>query len=802
MLYQTTLQSNGERSLDNRRKTFAKIATGNYDAVVIGHSQIGKIPLDKKRQLDFIQSEIDMYATAIEREKMSEDSGKSISVKELEKMKKKLEKNYEDLDKSATDEGLLTFERLGVDRLYIDEAHEFKNLYTPTKHTRVSGIQTTQAQKSLDLLAKIRYIDSITGNKGTVFATGTPISNSMTELYTNMRYLQNKLLTDTGLADFDSWISVFGNIKDELTLNPEGGSFKMRTICSSFNNLPELISMFSEAADVKTADSIEIKGVPDVDYVNVEVERSDEQADIISELGDRAEQLRAGNPATVPNKDGKPIKDNMLNITGTGRKAALDQRLVDNTLPDDPASKLNKCVDTVFEVWKNSSDYKGAQLIFCDQGTPKGKASKEKPEEGETDNTDKDADILSDLNAGNFCVYDEVKDKLVKLGIPKEQIAFIHDYPDPADKKKLYDKVNAGEIRVLLGSTMKMGAGMNVQEKLVALHHLDVPWRPSDIEQREGRIIRQGNKLIKDGIIDKVKVFKYITKDTFDSYSWEIIGRKLKSIGQVMTSKEPQRVMEDVSAAALQANEAIALSIGDPRIKEFMELKATIIPSLKAQKNSWIREHHEIEDKVSLILPAVIKDANKAIEERKADIERIEENSKTFSITVCGKEKDRSFTEAPVKQVTKDGKEKVVSGKEAGFTSLYYAAMRAGTSTAREKIGEYRGLEIQANSSGVFLKGDGLYYLRAGLGKTPETIEKHLNATIDEIKAAVPRLEGQLKQTEKDLEYYKSRVGETFPKEEELQKSLKRYQELEKVYAELKVKKDEKKALRKRGMAR
>ena len=784
--------SNKDFSTDNRRKTFARIATGNYDAIIIGHSQIGMIPLNNEREKAFVQSEIDMYVAARERLVIQEGEN-SLSVKEIEKMIRKLKKKLEDLDKQANDRGLLTFEQLGVEKLYVDESHEFKNLYTLTRHSGVAGIQTSEAQKALNLLSKIRYMDSITGGKGTVFATGTPISNSMTELYTNMRYLQNDLLNDMGISDFDSWVTVFGNIKDELTLNPEGGSFKMRTVCSSFNNLPELVHLFSGAADVRTADMIELKGVPDVEYINVEVERSDEQAEIIERLGVRAESIRNGAPQNILGKKGLMITDNMLAVTGEGRKAALDQRLVDPDLPDDPASKLNKCVDNVFEIWSNSKDFKGAQLIFCDQGTPKGKpasSSKKKAEETEVDNTDKDAEILDVLNQGSFCVYDEIKAKLEKLGIPAEQIAYIHDYPKPEDKKKLYDKVNSGEIRVLLGSTAKMGAGMNVQERLVALHHVDVPWRPSDIEQREGRIIRQGNELIKNGTIDKVKVFKYITKDTFDSYSWELISRKLKSIGQVMTSKEPSRTMEDVSAAALQANEAIALSLGDPRIKEFMELKATTIPTLEAQKNAWTREHHEIEDKVTKIIPEKMKADERYLTLANADIETVEKNSGEFAITVCDKEGDIKFTDAPVKMKGKDGREYEVGGRKAGFSALFNAAMKAGSSTAREKIGEYRGLEIHACSSGVYLKGEGLWQLKQ-LGKLPETIEKNLDALIDDIKDAIPRLEGKISQYEKDLEYYKTRIDETFPKEEEYQKSLERYQELEMVYAKIKAKKEE-----------
>ena len=788
----------------NRRKTFAKIATGNYDAVIIAHSQIGAIPLEKEREKAFIQSEIDMYAEAIEREKMSDDSGESLSVKELEKAKKRLEEKYAKLDEQAADEGLLTFEQLGVDRLYVDEAHEFKNLYTPTKHSRVSGIQTTQAQKALDLLAKIRYIDSITNGKGTVFATGTPISNSMTELYTMMRYLQDKLLREVGLSDFDSWISVFGKIKDELTLNPEGGSFKMRTVCSSFNNLPELIHMFSEAADIQTKETIELPDLPDVEYVNVEVERSKEQEDIIADLGVRAEHLRNGNPDNVLNKDGHIIQDNMLNITGEGRKAALDQRLVDKDLPDDPNSKLNKCIENIFEIWRGSTEYKGTQLVFCDQGTPKGKAAVKKDDNTETDNTNKDTELLDDLNTGTFCVYDEIKEKLVKLGIPKEQIAYIHDYPDSVSKQKLFDKVNKGEIRVLIGSTAKMGAGMNVQERLVGLHHVDVPWRPSDIEQREGRIIRQGNELIKNGTIDKVKVFKYITKDTFDSYSWEIISRKLKSIGQVMTAKEPGRVMEDVSAAALQANEAIALSIGDPRIKEFMELKATTIPSLKAQKNAWTKEHHMIEDKVSLIIPRQIEANKKTIESRKATMDIVDKNSGAFALTVYLKESEKTYTEAPVK-IIKEGKEHEVDGKRAGFTELYSAVMRAGTSTARVRVGEYKGLEIQANANGVFFKCEGDTYQLERFPKTPEVIEKRLNEAIEYLRNSIPRLEEKVKNDEKELEYFKSRLGETFPKEKELTEAQKRYVELEEVYNGLKAKREEqaeeKKAVKHKGKA-
>ena len=771
-------------STTNRKKTFAKIATGNYDAVIIGHSQLEKLPLSKEREQAFIQSEIDMYLEAKQREEAnSKGSGKSLSVKQIENMIKKLKKQYDDLDRKASDENVLTFEQLGVDRLYLDESHEFKNLYTPTSHRNVSGIQTTQAQKSLNLLSKVRYMDSITGGKGVTFATGTPISNSMTELYTNMRYLQNSLLQETGLSSFDSWIAQFGNIKDELTLNPEGGSFRMRTVCSSFNNLPELSHMFSGAADVRTADMIELKDLPDVEYVNEEIDRSEYQGEIIKKLGVRAAKVRDGKPEMVMRKDGAMTEDNMLNITGIGRKAALDQRLVDPELPDDSGSKLNRVVDNVAKIYKGSKAYKGAQLIFCDQGTPKGKASKVKVEKTaeEVDDTDKDAAELDNLNEGSFCVYDEIKKKLIAKGVPEKEIAYIHDYPDPEDKEKLFAKVNRGEIRVLLGSTAKMGAGMNVQQRLVALHHADVPWRPSDIEQREGRIIRQGNELVKNGTIDKVKVYKYITKDTFDSYSWEIIGRKLKSIGQIMTGKEPSRVMEDVSTAALQANEAIALSIGDPRIKEYMELKGSVIPSLTAQYNAWTREHHEMEDQVEYVLPDRIRLNEQAIARRKADILTVDrEAEKPYSITVNG----TVYHDGQIEKIGLDGRKRMISERNAALTTLSNSVKVYEHDASPQTVGQYKGLDITVHNGSVYFNGEGEYLISTvqNFGSTADIMQKHLDQAIEAVRDDITRFTVRMSENKKDLEYYKEKIKEPFPKQAEYDEKMKRYHELEAVY--------------------
>ena len=511
---------------DNRKRFCSKIATGNWDAVIIGHSQFEKIPLSKERQLDMIKKQI--AEIEITQQEMADDR---ISVKQLEKIRKQLEVKFTKLaNVEYKDDNVVTFEQLGVDRLFVDESHNYKNLYINTKMTRVAGLSTTSSLKSYDMLCKCRYMDELTNCKGIIFATGTPVSNSMTELYTNMRYLEQERLSSLGIDKFDQWASTFGETVTAMELAPEGTGYRAKTRFAKFFNLPELMSLFKEIADVQTSDTLKLP-VPDVEYHTDVTAPSEFQKEFLNSLVDRAEAVRSG---TID-----PSVDNMLKITNDGRKLALDQRLINSLLPDDEDNKINHCVENAFSIYQKTMDKKSTQLIFCDLSTPK---------------------------PGIFNVYDEIKSKLIEKGVRAEEIAFIHSATTEAQKEALFSNVRTGKVRFLLGSTSKMGAGTNVQDKMIALHHLDVPWRPSDIEQQEGRIIRQGNEN------KKVEIYRYVTENTFDAYSWQLIENKQKFIGQIMTSKTPVRSADDVDSTALSYAEVKALASGNPLIKEKMEL--------------------------------------------------------------------------------------------------------------------------------------------------------------------------------------------------------------------------------------
>jgi SNF2 family DNA or RNA helicase len=474
----------------NRKKFCSRIATGDYDAVIIGHTQFEKIPLSAERQAAVIESQIDEIETAIALAKA--ERGERYTIKEMEKSKKALKVRLEKLNDTSRKDDVVTFEQLGVDRLFVDESHNYKNLFLYTKMRNVAGIAQTDAQKSSDMFAKCQYMDELTGGKGVTFATGTPISNSMTELYTNMRYLQFDTLKRLKLTQFDSWASSFGETQTAIELAPEGTGYRAKTRFAKFFNLPELISLFKEAADIQTPDMLKLD-VPDVQYENVVLKPSEYQKDMVASLAERAEVVRNGGV--------DPSVDNMLKITNDGRKLALDQRLINDMLPDDDNSKASVCVEKAFAIYEEEKENKGAQLIFCDLSTPK--------------------------HDGNFNVYEDIKQKLVDKGVPEKEIAFIHDANTETRKADLFAKVRSGDVRFLLGSTQKMGAGTNVQDRLIALHHLDVPWRPSDIEQQEGRIIRQGN-MYKE-LNKPVKIFRYVTEGTFDSYSWQVIENSRNS---------------------------------------------------------------------------------------------------------------------------------------------------------------------------------------------------------------------------------------------------------------------------------
>ena len=511
----------------NRKKFCSRIATGDYDAVIIGHSQYEKIPLSAERQIVIVERQIKEIEMAIEAAKA--EKGERYTIKQMEKTKKSLNTRLSRLNDSSRKDNVVTFEQLGVDRLFVDESHNYKNLFLYTKMRNVAGIAQTEAQKSSDMFAKCQYMDELTGGKGITFATGTPISNSMTELYTNMRYLQYNTLQKLGLGNFDSWAATFGETQTAIELAPEGTGYRAKTRFAKFFNLPELISLFKESADIQTPDMLKLP-IPEAEYENVVLKPSEYQKEMVQSLAERAEAVR--------DRRVEPHIDNMLKITNDGRKLALDQRLINDMLPDEENSKAATCVENAFQIWENTKEQKSAQLIFCDLSTPKGD--------------------------GTFNVYEDIRNKLMAKGVPEEEIAFIHDANTETRKAKLFAKVRSGQVRFLLGSTQKMGAGTNVQDRLIALHHLDVPWRPSDIEQQEGRILRQGN------LNEKVKIFRYVTESTFDSYSWQLIENKQKFISQIMTSKSPVRSCEDIDEATLSYAEVKALATGNPYIKEKM----------------------------------------------------------------------------------------------------------------------------------------------------------------------------------------------------------------------------------------
>lgn len=504
----------------NRKKFCSRIATGDYDAVIIGHSQFEKIPVSVERQRAILEDQLEEIVGGISEAKRA--NAERFTIKQMEKTRRSLKLKLDKLNSQSRKDDVVTFEELGVDRLFVDETHGFKNLFLYTKMRNVAGLSQTEAQKSSDLFMKCRYMDELTGNRGIVFATGTPISNSMTEMYTMQRYLEYDLLKSQGLQHFDCWASTFGETITAIELAPEGTGYRAKTRFARFYNLPELIAMFKQVADVQTADMLKLP-IPEAEYHNEVIKPSKFQKDMAASFSERAEKVRNGMvDATV---------DNMLKITNDGRKLALDQRLTDELLPDDPESKVNLCLDNIHRIWEESKEQRSTQMVFCDLSTPHGD--------------------------GAFNVYDDLKTKLVAFGVPAEEIAFIHDAKTEAQKAALFSNVRNGNVRILLGSTAKMGAGTNVQKRLIAEHHLDIPWRPSDIEQREGRILRQGNEN------SRVQIYRYVTENTFDSYMWQTIENKQRFISQIMTSKSPVRSCEDVDETALSYAEIKALATGN-----------------------------------------------------------------------------------------------------------------------------------------------------------------------------------------------------------------------------------------------
>ncbi|MPM21189.1 hypothetical protein SDC9_67632 [bioreactor metagenome] len=566
----------------SRKKFCGRIATGDYDAVIIGHSQFEKIPLSVERQKAILQEQIDGILDSIADAKANRSE--NFTIKQLEKSRKTLEAKLSKLNDQSRKDDVVTFEELGVDRLFIDESHFFKNLFLYTKMRNVGGIAQTEAQKSSDLFAKCRYLDELTGARGVVFATGTPVSNSMVELYTVQRYLQHDALRQQQLQNFDAWASNYGETVTAIELSPEGTGYRSKTRFAKFYNLPELMSMFKEVADIQTADMLDLP-VPKAIYHNIALKPSEMQREMVADLSERADRVR--------NKEVSPDQDNMLMITNDGRKLALDQRLMNPMLPDHENSKSASCTENVFALWKGNADTRATQLIFCDLSTPKGD--------------------------GSFNVYDDIRDKLIAKGIPTDEIAYIHDANTETKKKELFGKVRSGQVRVLLGSTFKMGAGTNVQDRLIAIHNLDCPWRPADLEQRAGRIIRQGNKN------PEVHVFRYVTEATFDAYLYQIIENKQRFISQIMTSKTPVRSAEDIDEASLSYAEVKALATGNPYIKEKMGLEADVA-NLKLFKANYLSQRFALEDAVLKEYPMQIRQAESRIAGLKMDIARTAEH--------------------------------------------------------------------------------------------------------------------------------------------------------------------------------
>ena len=617
----------------NRRKFCGRIATGDYDAVIIGHSQFEKIPMSIERQKATLQEQLDEIVMGIADAKSAK--AERFTVKQLEKTKKAIKLKLDKLNDTSRKDDVVTFEELGVDRLFVDEAHNFKNLFLITKMRNVAGLAQTEAQKSSDLFMKCRYLDELTGGRGVVFATGTPISNSMTELYTMQRYLQYETLRGQGLQHFDAWASTFGETVTAIELAPEGTGYRAKTRFARFYNLPELITMFKMVADIQTADMLNLP-VPEAEYHNVVIKPSEHQRNMVAELAERAEKVRNGMVDAT--------EDNMLKITNDGRKLALDQRLISELLPDDVGSKVSACVDNIYRLWEQNRDKRLTQLVFSDLSTPH--------------------------YDGSFNVYDDTKSKLIEMGVPEDEIAFIHDANTEIRKSELFANVRKGNVRILLGSTFKMGAGTNVQKRLVAEHHLDVPWRPSDIEQREGRIIRQGNDN------KQVHVFRYVTENTFDSYMWQTIENKQRFISQIMTSKSPVRSCEDIDETALSYAEVKALATGNPYIKEKMDLDIQVA-RLKLLKASHLSQRYAMEDNLHKYFPSQIRQTEERIRGYEQDIARLNE----FVL-----EDGQKFSPMTI------GGIQYIEKEYAGKALL--DACKAKTSTEPAAIGEYRGFTL------------------------------------------------------------------------------------------------------------
>ena len=705
----------------NRKRFCSRIATGDYDAVIIGHTQFEKIPLSRERQIAMLEQQIADITFSIE--EAGRQAGQNYTVKQLEKTKKSLQAKMKKLNDQTRKDDVVTFEQLGVDRLFVDESHSFKNLFLYTKMRNVAGISQTDAQKSSDMFMKCRYMDELTGGRGITFATGTPVSNSMTELYTIMRYLQYDTLMRMGMGHFDSWAATFGETVTAIELSPEGTGYRAKTRFARFFNLPELISIFKEAADIQTSDMLNLP-VPEAEFINEVLKPSEEQQEMVGAFSERAESVRAG----LVN----PTEDNMLKITNDGRKCALDQRLLNELLPDDETSKVNTCVKNAYQVWEEGKADRTTQLIFCDLSTPK--------------------------EDGSFNVYDDVREKLVARGVPKEEVAFIHEYNTEAKKADLFAKVRAGQVRILMGSTPKLGAGTNVQDRLIALHHLDCPWKPSDLEQQEGRILRQGNQN------EKVKIFRYVTENTFDAYMWQILENKQKFISQIMTSKSPVRACEDVDDTALSYAEIKALATGNPYIKEKMDLDVQV-SKLKLLKANHTSQIYRLESDIAKNFPVQISALKERIAGMQADLQVI-------------KSVDLQDNDAFVMNV---GNVNYADKKEAGEALLAACAGLKTVSTGG-KVGEYHGFRLSATFNAfthtfeLTVKGKCSYKLE--IGKDPAGNIQRIHNAFSSIEKKLAESEQKLETVQQQLATAQEEVKKPFPKEAELNEKMERLSEL------------------------
>ena len=721
----------------NRKKFCSRIATGDYDAVIIGHSQFEKIPLSAERQTAIIERQIAEITQSIE--EIKAEQGERYTIKQMEKMRKTLQTRLDKLNDTSRKDDVVTFEQLGVDRLFVDESHYYKNLFLHTKMRNVAGIAQSEAQKSSDMFAKCQYLDELTGGKGITFATGTPISNSMTELYTNMRYLQYDTLQRMGLGHFDSWASSFGETQTAIELAPEGTGYRAKTRFAKFYNLPELIALFKECADIQTPDMLNLP-IPKAEYENVVLQPSEHQKEMVASLAERAEAVR--------DRRVEPHEDNMLKITNDGRKLALDQRLINPLLPDEEHSKVNALVQKAYEIWDRTKADKSAQLIFCDLSTPKivGKTT------AGVGNDMLEAEVFDD-------VYHDIKRKLMNRGVPEEEIAFIHEANTELRKTELFGKVRSGQVRFLIGSTQKMGAGTNVQDRLVALHHLDVPWRPSDIEQQEGRILRQGNRN------DTVSIFRYVTEGTFDSYSWQVIENKQKFISQMMTSKSPVRSCEDVDEAALTYAEVKALATGNPYIKEKMDLDIQV-SRLKLMKANHTSQIYRLEDNIAKNYPKQIEILQERIRGFQTDMETVRKNLPVDKDNFSMKVGNRIFTDK----------------KEAG-TAILAMCQEMDSLQQMVEIGEYAGMRMKVTFDSfnrkfvMSLKGELSHNFELGSDAFGNITRLHnvLGGMAGELSEAETKLNNVTHQ----LETAKMEVQKPFPAEEELKEKMERLAELD-----------------------